>query len=93
MARFEAGAFDALHPDCASLLASGGLAFDWADTQAVDEHRGGLFDFDDSHAASTRGPPLVRAEPWSMKERLTAEMSALGFCLQGHLFEEHAARF
>ncbi len=74
----------------ACLLASVGLAFDWADTQETNEHQGGLFDFDDSHAASTQEPALVKAEAWSIKERLTAEKSALGFYLSGHLFEEYA---
>jgi len=90
----KAGAFDALHPERelgrSTLLASVGLAFDWADTQDVNEHQGGLFDFDDSHAASTQEPALVKAEPWSIKERLTAEKTALGFYLSGHLFEEYA---
>jgi DNA polymerase-3 subunit alpha len=86
----RAGAFDALHPDRAAALASVSLAFDWADTQEVNEHQGGLFDFADSHAASTQEPALARAEPWSIKERLTAEKSALGFYLSGHLFEEYA---
>jgi DNA polymerase III subunit alpha len=89
-ALIKAGAFDALHPDRASALASVGLAFDWADTQEINEHQGGLFDFDDSHAASTQEPALVKAEPWSIKERLTAEKAALGFYLSGHLFEEYA---
>jgi DNA polymerase-3 subunit alpha len=89
-ALIKAGAFDALHADRAAALASVGLAFDWADTQEVNEHQGGLFDFDDSHAASTQEPSLVKCEPWSIKERLTAEKSALGFYLSGHLFEEYA---
>jgi DNA polymerase-3 subunit alpha len=86
----KAGAFDALHPDRAAALASVGLAFEWAETQAVNEHQGGLFDFADSHAASTHEPALSRCEPWSIKERLTAEKSALGFYFSGHLFEEYA---
>jgi DNA polymerase-3 subunit alpha len=89
-ALIKAGAFDKLHPDRASALASVGLAFDWADAQEVNEHQGGLFDFDDSHAASTQEPALVKAEAWSIKERLTAEKSALGFYFSGHLFEEYA---
>jgi DNA polymerase-3 subunit alpha len=89
-ALIKAGAFDALHPDRAAALASVSLAFDWAETQEVNEHQGGLFDFDDSHAASTQEPALVKCEPWSIKERLTAEKSALGFYLSGHLFEEYA---
>jgi DNA polymerase III subunit alpha len=89
-ALIKAGAFDALHADRASALASVSLAFDWADAQDINEHQSGLFDFDDSHAASTQEPALVKAEPWSIKERLTAEKTALGFYLSGHLFEEYA---
>ena len=87
-ALIKAGAFDALHPDRATALASVGLAFDWADTQAAHADQGGLFDFADSHAASTQEPALVAAEAWSIKERLTLEKSALGFYLSGHLFEQ-----
>ena len=86
----KAGAFDTLHPDRASALASVSLAFDWADTQAAHADQGGLFDFADSHAASTQEPGLVAAEPWSIKERLTLEKTALGFYLSGHLFEQSA---
>ena len=87
----KAGAFDALHPDRSTALASVSLAFDWAETQAAHADQGGLFDFADSHAASTQEPALVAAEPWSIKERLTLEKSALGFYLSGHLFEQSAA--
>jgi len=90
-ALIKAGAFDALHPDRARALASVSLALDWAETQAAHADQGGLFDFADSHAASTQEPGLVAAEPWSIKERLTLEKSALGFYLSGHLFEQSAA--
>ncbi len=86
----KAGAFDRLHPDRAATLASVGLAFDWAETQAANAHQAGLFDFADSPAASTQEPPLVAAEPWGVRERLTLEKSALGFYLSGHLFDAHA---
>jgi DNA polymerase-3 subunit alpha len=86
----KAGAFDALHPDRARLLASIALAMDWADTQAAHADQGGLFDFGDSHAASTQEPELLAAEPWSIKERLTLEKAALGFYLSGHLFDQSA---
>ncbi|TMH01506.1 MAG: DNA polymerase III subunit alpha, partial [Betaproteobacteria bacterium] len=46
------------------------------------------FDFGDSHAASTAEPPLVEAEGWSIKERLSLEKTALGFYLSGHLFDQ-----
>jgi len=87
-ALIKGGAFDALHADRASALASVSLALDWADTQAAHVDQGGLFDFGDSHAASTQEPSLVAAEPWGVKERLTLEKTALGFYLSGHLFDQ-----
>ncbi|MES2992670.1 MAG: DNA polymerase III subunit alpha, partial [Pseudomonadota bacterium] len=89
----KAGAFDGLHPERSAMLASVGLALDWADTQAAHADQGGLFDFggDDDHGASTQEPPLIAAEPWSIKERLTLEKGALGFYLSGHLFDQSAA--
>ncbi|GAA0748836.1 DNA polymerase III subunit alpha [Ideonella azotifigens] len=89
-ALIKAGAFDELHPDRACSLASIGLAFDWAETQAANANQGGLFDFDDgsSHGSHTQEPPLVAAEPWSVREKLTLEKAAIGFYLSGHLFDE-----
>jgi len=75
----------------ASLLASVSLAFDWADAQEVNQSQGGLFDFGDSHAASTHEPALVAAEPLGIRERLAFEKAALGFYYSGHLFELYAA--
>ena len=87
-ALIKAGAFDKLHADRAAMLASVSLALDWADTQAAHADQGGLFDFGDSHAASTHEPALVAAAPWDIKERLTQEKAAIGFFLSGHLFEQ-----
>ncbi|HWH73655.1 MAG TPA: OB-fold nucleic acid binding domain-containing protein, partial [Methylibium sp.] len=85
----KAGAFDALHPERAALMASIALAFEDAETQAANADQGGLFDFgDDAHASSTREPGLVAAEPWSVRERLMNEKQALGFYLSGHLFDD-----
>ncbi|MEQ1805800.1 MAG: DNA polymerase III subunit alpha, partial [Burkholderiaceae bacterium] len=47
----KAGAFDSLCRDRASLLASVGLAFDFAETQAANANQGGLFDFDAGDSA------------------------------------------
>ena len=88
-ALIKAGAFDTLHADRATALASVGLAFDWAETQAANAMQVGLFDFGDSHAASTHEPALVQAEPWSIRERLTLEKAAIGFHLSGHLFDQY----
>ncbi|MDE2401550.1 MAG: DNA polymerase III subunit alpha [Burkholderiales bacterium] len=90
-ALIKAGAFDALEPHRAGLLASVSLAFEYADTQLANADQGGLFDFGDSHAASTNEPDLVPTEPWRLKEQLTLEKTAIGFYLSGHLFDEHEA--
>ncbi|HEX3140810.1 MAG TPA: DNA polymerase III subunit alpha, partial [Rhizobacter sp.] len=87
-ALIKAGAFDLLHAERSMMVASIALAFDFADTQAAHADQGGLFDFGDSHAASTQEPDLVHAEPWSIKERLSLEKVALGFFLSGHLFDQ-----
>ncbi len=89
-ALIKAGAFDGWGAQRASLLASVGLAFEFADSQAAHVDQGGLFDFDDSHGASTQEPALIAANAWSIKERLMAEKSALGFYLSGHLFDQSA---
>jgi len=94
-ALIKAGAFDRIHGARASLLASAGVALDWAETQAAHADQGGLFDalFDgggDAHGASTEEPPLATVREWSIKERLTLEKSALGFYLSGHLFDQSA---
>jgi DNA polymerase-3 subunit alpha len=92
----KAGAFDALQPDPnagrAALLASVGLAFDWAETQAANALQAGLFDFADGdrHGSSTQEPALVHAAPWAVRERLMNEKAALGFYLSGHLFDAWA---
>jgi DNA polymerase-3 subunit alpha len=90
-ALIKAGAFDALHPQGqagrAALLASVGLAFDWAETQAANALQGGLFDFGDTHGSSTQEPALVHVPVWDVRERLVAEKASLGFYLSGHLFD------
>ncbi|HET8871419.1 MAG TPA: DNA polymerase III subunit alpha, partial [Aquabacterium sp.] len=87
-ALIKAGAFDTLEPNRAALLASVSLAFEYADTLQANADQGGLFDFGDSHAASTNEPELVPTEPWTLKERLALEKTAIGFFLTGHLFDE-----
>ena len=87
----KAGAFDALHADRARLLASVPLGFEWAEAQQAHALQGGLFDFDDGsgwgHGSSLQEPALAAAEPWSLREQLLQEKSALGLFLSGHLFD------
>ncbi len=88
----KAGAFDSVHASGqqgrAELLASVGLAMDWAETQQVNALQGGLFDMgDDTHGSSTQEPTLVHATVWDVRDRLMNEKAALGFYLSGHLFD------
>jgi len=94
-ALIKGGAFDAMGVERASLLASVGLGFEYAELQVANLDQGGLFDFgaDDgaSHGSAAQEPELVSIESWSIKERLTHEKTALGFYLSGHLFDESGA--
>ena len=89
-ALIKAGAFDALQPDRARLLASVALGYTYADKQTENIDQGGLFDFDDSHGSSVTEPELIRVAAWGIKEQLTFEKTALGYYLSGHLFDESA---
>jgi DNA polymerase III subunit alpha len=92
----KAGAFDKLHPKGldgrAELLASIGLAFDYADSQAAHANQGGLFDMfgddGDNHGSSTQEPDYVAAETWDVRTRLGHEKVAIGYFLSGHLFDQ-----
>ena len=87
-ALIKAGAFDALHPDRARLLASVALGYTYADNLAQNANQGGLFDFDGTHGSSTAEPEFVDVPPWGIKERLSLEKTAIGFYLSGHLFDQ-----
>jgi DNA polymerase III subunit alpha len=87
-ALIKAGAFDVLHMNRASLVASIDRAFEFAATTEANANQGGLFDLGDAHGASTTEPDLVEATPWGVKERLAQEKTAIGFYLSGHLFDE-----
>ena len=88
-ALIKSGAFDCISGDRSSVLSSVDLAWDYAQSQANNLHQVGLFDA--GHGAHSQEPPLIFARPWTIRERLTHEKSALGFHLSGHLFEEYAA--
>jgi DNA polymerase-3 subunit alpha len=92
-ALIKAGAFDALHLNRASLMASVERAFDFAAASQANVNQGGLFDMmgADAHGSSTQEPELVELMPWGVKERLSNEKTAVGFYLSGHLFDESQA--
>ncbi|HJU70334.1 MAG TPA: DNA polymerase III subunit alpha [Paucimonas sp.] len=84
----RAGAFDCFKVDRAILLATVNLAMEGAEQAQAAANQVSLFGGDDSDLEQ----PLeyVKAVPWSEKQRLTEEKSALGFYLSGHLFNAYA---
>jgi DNA polymerase-3 subunit alpha len=94
-ALIKAGAFDSINPERSKLLASVARGYTHAETTEANADQGGLFDFGpddhDWHASSTAEPDLVDAPPWSIKERLSLEKTAIGFYLSGHLFDQSGA--
>ena len=87
-ALIKAGAFDQISQNRAELLASVGLAFEFAQSQEINTNQSGLFDIADTHGSGTNAPELVSQEHWGIREKLTFEKSAIGFHLSGHLFDE-----
>jgi len=80
----RAGAFDRVGANRASLLASVGRAIDAAEQAERAASQTSLFgEGDASHAAAL---VLVETRPWDLKQQLTEEKAALGYCLSGHLF-------
>jgi DNA polymerase-3 subunit alpha len=80
----RAGAFDALEPDRARLLANVGQAIEAAEAREAAIDQVSLFGGDDEPG----GAPVrwASAPAWGERQRLQEEKSALGFFLTGHLF-------
>ncbi|MDR3353316.1 MAG: DNA polymerase III subunit alpha [Zoogloeaceae bacterium] len=90
----RAGAFDALDPDRAKLLASVGIAIEAADQAERHAQQTSLFDALSDPAL--HAPQYVCVPPWSDRERLLHEKEALGFFFSGHPFDSYrkvCARF
>ena len=84
----KAGAFDCFGVDRAILLASVALALEGAEQHEAAINQVSLFGDDNSDLDSQ--PSYVKAIPWTEKQKLTEEKSALGFYLSGHLFTAYA---
>ncbi len=84
----KAGAFDALHANRASLLASVDAALQAATHAADNAHQNSLFD-DEQTLGEQWQTELENVEPWTLREQLAQEKIALGFYLSGHLFDEY----
>ena len=83
-ALIRAGAFDALEANRASLLASAGRAIEAAEQAERAASQTSLFG--EADATQNAGLVLVPARPWDLKQRLTEEKAALGYCFSAHLF-------
>jgi DNA polymerase-3 subunit alpha len=83
----RAGAFDAIEPRRAALLATVGIALDAAERAQAFAAQVSLFGED------AAGPEhaLVATRDWSDAERLQHEKAAIGFYLSGHPFAAYAA--
>jgi DNA polymerase-3 subunit alpha len=84
----RAGAFDAIEPNRASLLASVGRALEAAEQAERLAAQSSLF----GEAEAQAQEPLIPARAWDMKQRLTEEKAALGFYLSAHLFSVYEAQ-
>jgi DNA polymerase-3 subunit alpha len=97
-ALIRAGAMDTLagHQgiDRARLVATVGLAIEAAEQAAANAMQGGLFDMIPEAAGAA--PQFAAVRPWSERDRLKEEKTAIGFFLSGHpfnAFKDEVRRF
>ncbi|MDO9599949.1 MAG: DNA polymerase III subunit alpha [Azoarcus sp.] len=87
-ALIRAGAMDALDGhkglDRAQLMATVSLAMEAAEQISANAMQGGLFDLIPEAAGA--GVEFVKVRPWTERERLKEEKTAIGFFLSGHPF-------
>ncbi|WP_338845555.1 DNA polymerase III subunit alpha [Massilia sp. W12] len=84
----RAGAFDCFGVDRGILMASVQFAIDYAEQELASKNQVSLFG--DENSDLTPPPDYVKVTPWSDKQRLSEEKSALGYYLSGHLFDAYA---
>ncbi|MEI2656426.1 MAG: DNA polymerase III subunit alpha [Nitrosomonas sp.] len=82
------GAFDAINPNRASLLASVGLAIESAEQMSRAASQTNLFNEVDGHAHMK--PQLVDVNAWSDRDKLHHEKISLGYYFSGHPFDTYA---
>ncbi len=81
-ALIRAGAFDVIDADRHKLLASVGVAMDFAEQAERNSMQTSLFDIGD--VADEHAPEYIAVRPWDEKTRLMEEKTALGYFLSGH---------
>ncbi len=85
----RAGAFDAIDPHRARLLANVSTAIEMADVAAQSVNQASLFGGEEETGADA--PVWRDATPFTERQRLQEEKTALGFFLSGHLFNGYEA--
>ena len=85
----RAGAFDALNPNRAQVLAAADLLLGTANAAVLEREskQDSLFGGDSGVEAAHPTLPVV--EPWLPMERLTEEFNAVGFYLSGHPLDDY----
>jgi DNA polymerase III subunit alpha len=81
-ALIKAGAFDSIDTDRHKTLASVGVAMDFAEQAERNAMQSSLFDM--GVASEEHAPQYIAVKPWSEKEQLMQEKTALGFFFSGH---------
>jgi DNA polymerase-3 subunit alpha len=83
----RAGAFDAIHPNRAQILASTDLLIAHCQSSAAERAsaQNSLFGGEQADAAR---PRLPKVAPWPAPEQLDEELQAVGFYLSGHPLED-----
>lgn len=81
----RAGAFDALHPNRAQIVAAADVLIAHAQTMAADRAASQVSLFGD---AAVQRPRLPAVEPWTQPDQLDEELAAVGFYLTGHPLED-----
>jgi DNA polymerase III subunit alpha len=82
----RAGAFDAIHPNRAQILASVDILAAHGQAAAGDRASAQVSLFGDQSEASR--PRLPKTDPWALPDQLDEELSAVGFYLSGHPLED-----
>jgi DNA polymerase-3 subunit alpha len=83
----RAGAMDCFGVDRAVLLASVGFAMEAAGQAAAAANQVSLFGGDDADLVAP--PEYVKATPWTDRQKLSEEKTALGYYLSGHMFDSY----
>jgi DNA polymerase-3 subunit alpha len=78
----RAGAFDAIHPNRAQIVAGAESLIAYAQSMAADRVSAQESLFGDEAEAAR--PRLAKTEPWNPVEQLDEELAAVGFYLSGH---------